>query len=269
MNEPMRVILDLLDTANARVRDAVSEGRLDNLRELMAEVTDLEKQRDALFKDMTRPATAEPTYAPLPSLRVRVISTLRLVQRPLAARLVTQIARTRFDYTIDVRALASMRRDEQRSFRAYADNPDAAQRKGELVVPGLSFDRYTPVRSVLALSDWDLSRRLIAPASPRVDVLSATHVLAKLVIANPDQRWARPVEQLVGTIGRSLAPFAHRTEVPTPQMVRAAAEAELAVIEPSDRAERQDAAIRARAQLPEEEQLFGANTLGVVNRRAS
>lgn len=269
MNGPMQVVLDALDQANARVREALTDGRMDVLPELLAEVEDLEKQRTELFREMTRPASADSSFASVPSLRLRVIATLRLVQRPLAARFVTQIARARFGYDIDPRALASMRRDELRSYRAYAENPEGAKSKGELVVPALSFDRYTSVRSVLALSDWDLSRRLIGPASPRVDVLLATQTLSRLVLKNPAAPWAPDVERLVVTIGRSLMPFIDRSTAPNAQMVWAAADAELKAIAPEDRAERDDAASRARAQLSDEQLLFGVANLGAVARRAS
>lgn len=265
----MQTVLDRLDDANSRLREAVSDGRVDALAELMDEVQELEKERSALLREMTGPATPAPPLTSGPSLRVRVISTLRLVHRPLAARFVTQIARARFGYNIDPRALASMRRDELRSYNAYAENPDGAQSKGELVVPALSFDRYTPVRGVLALSDWDLSRRLIGPASPRVDVLAATKKLAGLVIDNPAAPWAPDVERLVTTVGRSLKPFADRATAPTPTMVRAAAAAELAVIEADDREDRIGAAERARAQLTDQQQLFGVAALGAAGRRAS
>ena len=265
----MQLVLDALDEANARVRDALTDGRVDALTDLMAEVQDLEKQRTLLMREMTRPNTADAAYASGPSLRVRVISTLRLVQRPLAARFITQIAQARFGYPIDPRALASMRRDELRSFRAYAENPDGAQSKGELVVPALSFDRYTPVRGVLALSNWDLSRRLIGPASPRVDVLVATQTLAALVDEAPGAPWAGNVERLVVTIGRSLMPFIGSSTPPTLHMVRAAAAAELAAIEDDDRRERDEATGRARAQLADEQQLFGVAALAAAGRRAS
>ncbi|MBG0717745.1 hypothetical protein G3N18_06575 [Microbacterium sp. 2C] len=265
----MRTVLDAIDAANARVRDALSVGRMDAVPDLMAEVEELEKQRALLLREMTRPPVAEVPFSPGPSLRVKVISTLRLVQRPLAARFVTQIARARFDYVIDTSALASMRRDELRSYRAYAENPHGAQSKTQLVVPALSFDRYTPVRGVLALSDWDMSRRLIGPASPRVDVMLATQTLTRLVLDNPQAPWAPAVDKLVVTIGRSLMPFIGRAASPTMREVDAAVIAELEAIEPEDREERAAATARARAQLTGEQQLFGVAALGAVGRRVS
>ncbi len=268
MNGSMHEVFGALSSANVRLQEALADGRMDALPDLMAEVEKLEKQRSALMREMTRSHVADTPFVSGPSLRVKVISTLRLVKRPLAARFVTQIARARFEYQIDPKALASMRRDELRSYRAYVNNPDGAQSKTQLVVPALSYDRYTPVRGVLALSDWDLSRRLIGPASPRVDVLLATQTLAGLVIANPQARWASDVERLVITIGRSLMPFIGRSAAPTAQMVKSAILPELAAIEAGDREERAEATERARAQLTEEQQMFGVATLA-AGRRAS
>ncbi|MGY1883969.1 hypothetical protein ACI799_01530 [Blastococcus sp. SYSU DS0753] len=104
-------------------------------------------------------------------MREVVLEALHLVGRPIAVPLLRDIVRVRDDVDLPTARLASLRRDEERSYRSAATRP-------AYVVPALTFDRFTAVRGVLASSVFPLPIRLIAPASSRVDFLHTVMGLA-------------------------------------------------------------------------------------------
>lgn len=255
-------VLAALEQAQAALSRALRDGRDDLLLDLNATLQRLERERSALIRRRTAPRGGTITQGP--AARSKVLAALKVAQRPVASRLLADIARARFGFEIETRALASLRRDELRSWRAYHGSPDKAVAKPDLIVPALSHDRFTPERGILALSSWDLSVRIVAPASGRVDVLHVACNLAYACIASPAESWTDDVARVVGRIGLSTKPFAGTLALPTPEQVLDAASHELDVIAPSDRRDRSEAADRAAQVLDEEDQLFGAAPLGVV-----
>lgn len=258
----VETVLAAIEQAQAALSNALRDGRDDLLVELNATLQRLERERNTLVRRRTEPR--ERTITQGPAARSKALAALKVAQRPVAGRLLADIARARFGFEIETRALASVRRDELRSWRAYQGHPDKAATKPDLIVSALSYDRFTPERGMLALSSWDLSVRIVAPASGRVDVLHVACNLARACIASSAESWTDDVARVAGRIGLSTKPFAGTLALPTPQQVLEAASDELDVIAPSDLRDREEAAERAARVLDDEDQLFGAAPLGLV-----
>lgn len=236
------------------------------INRLLVELTVAEKRRNRLLQ---RTTSEHAGFDAAPPVREQVASVLGVLGRPASVSLVRDVAAARFGETIQPNRLASLRRDEQRSWQAaHRDDGHGARSLARpvYVVPALTYDRFAPVRGMLALSAWPLEIRLIAPASARVDVL---HVIARLVDEldrDPDAPWAPGLRRLVWRFARSVAGAMDASDGFEYQQVRAAAEAELRQVEDVDVAERSQAAQRAREQLDPEETMFGATLRLAANR---
>jgi hypothetical protein len=191
------------------------------------------------------------------SVRQAVISALAEIGVPCRAKLVAEYVEARFGQTVEPRAFAGLRRDERRTWSSTSARP-------AYIVPALEGRFYQPIRGLLALSDWLLERRLVGPWSERADHLAATTQLARQLawLNGRDAEAAKRLAPVVASMARSIPGAVDGREVDTAR-VEAAAEAEREVLAERDRAWRSDAASRARVQLSEEQQLWGA-TVGVV-----
>lgn len=273
-----------IDMVNARLGQALGRGDLETAQAFHAELTILDQCRTKLLQvaaaeirhnepvRQLRPAgsatppnqpraefevNAGPDLADRP-LREVVLDYLHLTGRPTSVQLLADLARAKDGYPLPNARVASLRRDEERSFRSSASRP-------AYVVPALTYNRFTPVRGVLASSAWPLPLRLIAPASPRVDFLQTVIALARDSAARADAapsgatKTGQGVELLLHKLARSIPNALESSHVPLDydSIVQAAA-AELAIHEGGDSQERQAAADRARAQLHDPtELLFG------------
>src|SRR5262249_4309795 len=150
------------------------------------------------------------------------------------------------------RAFAGLRRDEHRAWSKNAPRPT-------YVVPALEGRFYQPIRGLLALSDWPLERRLIGPWSERADHLAATAQLARQLawLSERDPEVAQRLAPVVAGMARSIPGAVEGREVDTAR-VDAAAEAEREALAARDEPWRREAASRAREQLSDEQQLWGA-----------
>jgi hypothetical protein len=248
-------VVAALAHANGELVSATAAGDADAVTQLMTDIAGLEKRRNRIIHRRAQVASVA-TYQTSIPVRDRVIQTLDLGEHPLATRLLAEIAGARFDETINTQALASLRRDELRSWRSAHEEPSRAAPRDVYIVPALTYDRYTPVRGSLALSTWPLDVRLIAPASPRVDLLHVTIALASEVLSSPDAPYEASLRRLVTRLGRSVKGLTS-TLVDDPARIRDAAGSELdQLVKPDDR-ERAEAAERAEAQLTDQELLFG------------
>ena len=182
--------------------------------------------------------------------RQTTIASLNEIGVPTSPRMISQYAAARFGSSVDYHLLAAMRRDERRAWASPRSS------RPVYVVPALEGRRFLAMRGKFALSEWPLERRLIGPWSERVDHLTATVNLARQLAW---LREAKPVEAnrlalLVSASAGSITPMAQLD----PTEIERAALAELEVLEPEDKKWREDAATRARRQLDEEQQLWGA-----------
>jgi hypothetical protein len=187
------------------------------------------------------------------SARQAVIGALAEIGVPSRARLVADYAEARFGERVEPRAFAALRRDERRAWGKGSARPT-------YVVPALEGRFYQPIRGLLALSDWPLERRLIGPWSERADHLAATAQLARQLawLNNRDQDGAERLAPVVAGMALSIPGAMDGAGVDTAR-VEDAAEAERAGLFARDDPWRREAAARAREQLIDEQQLWGAN----------
>jgi hypothetical protein len=190
-------------------------------------------------------------------LREQVHEALSLLQVPAAPRLIATVHEAFFALAFPTARLTSLRRDEERSFRS------APFARPYYICAALSADYLAPSRGLLAISTWPAERRIIGSLSPRVDFLVSAINVARAIEQVPEpvpaarallSRFAANVRGSSGAGGRSFGP-AGRID---PQVVIRAAQAELEVHAEEDQRTRAGAARRARDQLDDAQQLFGA-----------
>ncbi|MFC9510068.1 hypothetical protein [Streptomyces sp. NPDC057002] len=206
-----------------------------------------------------------PTHGSIP-IREQVHQALTLLGAPASPKLISSAYEAFFTESLVATKLASLRRDEERSFTAqgYA--------RPYYICAALTHDRLVPARGLLALSTWPVERRIIGPLSPRADFLTHTvgtaEQIQRLTTAGhpaPEAAW-RLLRRFALTI-----PGAYDAAAPEldPARVIAAARAEAAVHQQEDDQQRQSAAQRACAQLADAQQLFGAAPMRDALRDAS
>lgn len=268
-NDELKKVFRELAEANDALLQVAGDGDSELLIELLNRVSLLERRRNRLVHSNTRSRHGRVGmggYEYGVPLRDQVIRALHLVSSPATGRLLADVTKARWEERIETAKLSSLRRDESRSWAAGQDVNRRTAVREVYVVPALSYDRFAPVRGTLALSTWEMSRRLIAPLSPRVDMLKSTIALAREADRLGDTSQGEVMRRLVGRLGASIPgtrPFGATTHE-----VIAAAEAELSEIEEVDSRERAGAAERAAEQLDPEALLFGAPLRSVTGGAA-
>lgn len=244
-----------IERLRAEVRRAVASGDRIRARAMRAELRDAEHAWDealAALEEASPPA-AQPAPTPQPGpllpLREQVHEALTLLGVPAAHRLIIQVHDAFFGSRLLSARLTSLRRDEERSFRA------APHARPYYLCAALTADLLAPARGLLAVSTWPMQQRVIGPLSPRVHYLEAAIRVSDSLLRVPG-----PGPAAVGLLRRFAAniPGVSHGAGPLPELVAAAARAELEIHAPADLAARQAAAARARAQLDDAEQLFGS-----------
>ncbi|WP_345626612.1 hypothetical protein [Rugosimonospora acidiphila] len=191
------------------------------------------------------PGSAGP---PLP-LREQVCQVLTLLSVPAAPRLIIAVHEAFFVGEIVSTRLSGLRRHEERAFAAapfsrpyYVCNPLTAL--------------LTPARGLLALSTWPMERRIIGELSPRADLLTAAIRVAEQAARSDGGGPA--ARRLLWRFAANIPGIGEGFVQLAPEIVIRAAREELAIHRGVDRAQRGAAARRARDQLSDVEQLFGA-----------
>jgi hypothetical protein len=259
----LEIVSALRDTNDA-LAQATINGDIEEASRLLTLIAALERRRNRIVH-RNRPAggRAAASYESSIPLRDQVIRALHLTGRPLSARLVSDVTQARWAERVDTTKLSSLRRDEARSWRKAQEFPGRNSRS-VLIVPVLTYDRFTPVRGSVALSTWPVELRLMAPLSPRVDMLRSTIALAEEAAALTGTSYEGPMVRLVGRLGATIPGIkAFETRL---DAVIEAAKWELKQIEGTDEQERFDAAERAVARLNEEEILFGTQFHAISTR---
>jgi hypothetical protein len=187
------------------------------------------------------------------SARAQVIEALTDIGVPAGAPLIAAYHRAVFDSELHVKALASLRRDEERTVGRTV----SAGGSGVFVVPALSTAHLTPVRGLFALSTWPTWLRLVGPYSERVNNLHAVRrMLQRLEDLGDDDEHRAGLESLVRMFGSSLDGVG--VAAVDPVAVEAAVAQQLALIEQADRAERGEAASRLDREPDVTRRLLGA-----------
>jgi hypothetical protein len=267
--EPAQELIEVvtaLREANDALLFATTSGDSGEAARLLRDVAALERRRNRLVRRGSTDAVpgATPYESSVP-LRDQVIRALQLTGRPSSARLVSDVTKARWAERVDTAKLSYLRRDEARSWRKSQEVAGRFARD-VYVIPALTYDRFTPVRGTVALSTWPISLRLIAPLSPRVDMLYSTIALAEEATSVAGTNYEAPMMRLVARLGATIPgvkPFGA-----DPEVVIAAAWSELKEIEDTDELERSVAAERAQAQLEAEVLLFGSQIRTVTSGAA-
>jgi hypothetical protein len=199
------------------------------------------------------------------SVRSLAISSLTEIGVPVSPRAVAEYALLRFGKSIDHRALASIRRDEQRAWSS------SRTKRAAYIVPALEGTRFFAFRGKVAVSDWPLTRRLIGPWSERIDHLIATTNLARQLawLKEADPRAGEALARLVAAYATSVPGALRPPHEVDPVRIEEAASAELQAIGLKDEEWRAKAAERAAEVLSEEEQMWGTRAPSVISERSA
>lgn len=251
----------------ATIREAVLRGDRQRAAALRRELRQAEGEWDRALESADTPADTpadapagapvgapviEPAHTPgktLLPLREQVHEALSLLTVPAAPRLISTVHEAFFAASFPSAKLTSLKRDEERSFRA------APFARPYYICAALAADLLAPARGLLAVSTWPMEKRVIGSLSPRVDFLTAAIQVAEAIERNPAPVAA--ARRLLWRFAASIPGAAENPERMDPSAVAEAAAAERRVHEAADRDARTAAARRARAQLNDAEQFFG------------
>ncbi|GHH70874.1 hypothetical protein GCM10017673_23280 [Streptosporangium violaceochromogenes] len=255
MSESLDALELRIAELRARVRRAVREGDGGAARTLRGELRRAEKAWDATVTAEESASAAPAPEPPLLPIREQVHRALALLGVPASARLIVAVNDAFFSRALRGSQLTSLRRDEERSFRA---SPYA---RPYYLCAALT-DRLSPARGLLADSTWASERRVLGPLSPRVDFLvSAVRIAEHLArLAEPPPGALRLLTRMAQNIpgaAEGLAPADPVTAI-------RAAWAELEVHRAADAEQRAEVAARAGRQLSDVEGLFGAATMSTL-----
>jgi len=257
VTQSMEALERQIEALRAEVRHATRNGDRVRARAMRAELRDAEHAWDEALtrlEEQSPPVpglrTATQEAGPLLPVREQVHQALTLLGAPAAQRLIIAVHDAFSGSSLVPARLTSLRRDEERSFRS------APYARPYYLCAALTADLLAPARGLLAVSTWPVERRVIGPLSPRVNYLEAAIRVAENLLRVPEPGTA--ATRLLRRFAANIPGASRRSKPGSPQVVAAAARAELDVHVGEDLATRRAAAARARAQLDDVEQLFGS-----------
>ena len=167
MQEPLDALESRITELRRAIRSALAAHEQDRVRELRAELRRTERSWDALVTPPDRPEEDRQGLASLLPAREQVHQALTLLGVPAAPKLIGAVHSAFFTGQLTASRLASLRRDEERSYRA------APGARPYYLCPALTSDLLSPARALLCVSTWPLEQRITGPLSPRADFLTA------------------------------------------------------------------------------------------------
>lgn len=206
--------------------------------------------------DRVKPAAGLAGQRPM---REQVLDILDELGVPVAPRVISEVALACYGRSLPAARFASLRRDEE---RAYRKDPTS---RPAWVVPAINVVGLTAIPRIVANSAWKAERRLIGARTLRTNHLKTLISLLNRAIhlsngeSEPDPQLRALITRYADSVGGTVDPIQGSDLV----LVRLAAEAELARIEPVDAEERHQAA-RRLTQLPATEQLWGRAAFPMV-----
>jgi hypothetical protein len=246
-------VADLLQQAAELTREAAhaaEEGDLGLMNTLEAHSAQLRREAQRVARRSQRPRASVDAGARL-SARAQAITALSEMEVPAPAREIAAYHAARFEQPLDVRALASIRRDERKAWeRSQAAHP-------VYLAPALETRFFRPVRGPLTLSTWPMEQRLIGSSSARVDHLRLAMQIAETADKLSGTAAAEAVAKLAWRYALSIPGATDPGKTAKPTQIAAAARAELELVASQDEEERTAGARRALAQLSEAQQLWG------------
>jgi hypothetical protein len=201
-----------------------------------------------------------------PSARERAVTALTELSVPSSPKQIAAYAEARTGEQFDVRALASVRRDEYRSWIS-------GSKRDTYLVPGLEGPWFVAGRGRLALSHWPLWQRLVGPLSPRADHLQLCLLLVGQIEsvgrkAEMGMRMRNLLAQYASSVPGALEDAWASGQDLDVSRVRAAVVAELELIQTEDANWRKREAERAMRKLNNEQQIWGGSMPHVVGARS-
>lgn len=188
--------------------------------------------------------------------RALALDALDVLGIPATPKMVTALVRARTGGTFDARALTTARRDD---YDGWMRDTKAGRTPPPKVAPALHHEVLEPVRALVTNSTWPLPLRTVTPHSPRHDHPAA--VLAMLDeaerLSDVDPAAATRVGELACRTAAGI-PGANTFDM-SPEgrdLIRRAAEQELARFADDTDAER-DAAARRAQMLDRAQQVWG------------
>ncbi|MFB9470041.1 hypothetical protein ACFFR3_11025 [Nonomuraea salmonea] len=254
-----------IDELRAGVRKAMRARDGAAARVLRAELRSAERAWDAMVcggppAEESAEGAAKEEPPRLVTVREQVHQGLRLLGAAAQPRLIVAVSEAFFGGTIRSGQLTSLRRDEERSFRATPFG------RPYYLCAALT-DRLSPARGLLTLSTWPLERRVVGPLSPRVDFLACAVAVAREQASKEREQGAERGSRLLLRMARNIPGATDGTlGPPDPERVARAAQAELRVHVDRDTRDRAELAERAAAQLGDAARLFGAATLSTIKK---
>ncbi|WP_395292176.1 hypothetical protein ACF9IK_00085 [Kitasatospora hibisci] len=264
MHEHLDALEKRMQQLQHAMRQALAHHDNDQVNALRQELRRTQNAWDALFSPAEEPPPAHrapeaPAAAGnverqlgVPTAREQVRQALTLLTVPAAPKLLSQVHQAFFFHPLNTARLATLRRDEERSFRATPD------RRSFYICPALACDRLSPVRALLALSTWPLEQRLVGPLTARVNFLTSALRLADAAEQLPGGTWPLPVQQLLLYYNRNIPGCPDTRGQVDLDALREAAAAELAIHADDDADTRAEASRRALTTLDATDQIFGA-----------
>ncbi|MFD8786353.1 hypothetical protein [Kitasatospora sp. NPDC059599] len=223
--------------------------------------TQVLKADTTVSTEVQSPAPRLPAGIPA---REQAHQALAILGAPAAPKLIGATYQAFFTDPLIVTKLASLRRDEERSFASQGHT------RPYYICAALTHDRLAVARGLLAVSTWPLDRRVVGPLSPRTDFLThavgVSEQIRRLETAghHPGEYAWRLLRRFAFNI-----PGAYESGEPDPTRVIEAARNEFTVHHEADAAERTAAAVRARSQLTDVQQLFGSPLQALGRRTAT
>jgi hypothetical protein len=203
-----------------------------------------------------------------PSVREQAIVALTELNVPSAPREIVAFIEAKRGRAFDVRALASIRRDEHRAWQI-------GSKRDTFLLPALEGPFLVASRGRFALSHWPLWQRIIGPLTTRADHLRVTLALIDAIehpssVQTTDAQRGTRVRTLLAVYARSI-PGAVEDAWSDPSeldlaRIRRAARSELTLIGREDERMRRDQAERAARILNEEQRLWGREMPQMVSK---
>jgi hypothetical protein len=207
-----------------------------------------------------------PARARSPTAREISVTTLTELGIPSSPKQIAAYSEARTGDWFDVRSLASIRRDELRSW-------NAGTRRDTYLVPALEGPWFVAGRGRFALSHWPLWQRIIGPLSPRADHLrSCMQLVAQIEPLDATSEMATRMRKLLAQYARSIPGALDDTWNSASDLdisrVRASVVAELDLIQSEDESSRKRESERAARQLNQEQLIWGGSMPRIVVHKA-
>jgi hypothetical protein len=186
---------------------------------------------------------------------------------PSSPKQIAAYAEARTGEWFDVRALASIRRDEYRSWIS-------GSKRETYLVPGLEGPWFVAGRGRLALSHWPLWQRIVGPLSPRADHLRlCLQLVGQIESLGHKAEIEMRMRNLLAEYARSVPgaledAWASGYDLDMSR-VRTALIAELELIRTEDENTRKREAERAIRKLNDEQLVWGGSVPQVVGGRSA